>query len=68
MLPIGGGVGQRSFMIEHAAKIPAIDPAATGFAFDEMLRLVRWRAADPLANILAARDVFAKAFRASPAR
>src|SRR3954462_61245 len=32
---------QGTFVLEHLAKITAIDPAAAGWAFDEMLGLVR---------------------------
>ena len=45
-------------MIEDAAEIPAIDPAAAFLAFDEMLGLVRRPGADALADIFAARDFF----------
>ena len=31
---------QRSFMVEHAAEVPAIDPAAASLAFHEVIGVV----------------------------
>src|SRR6188768_3812340 len=57
---------QRSFMVEHAAEIPAIDPAAASLASHELVGIVAV-AANWLADELAARDypVFDEIFRHS---
>jgi hypothetical protein len=48
---------QRPFVLEHLAEITAIDPAATGWTSDEMLRFVlRW-SADALAEAFSARNI-----------
>jgi hypothetical protein len=52
-------VRERPFMLEHLAKITAVHPAATGWAFDEMLGLARW----PLPA--AARSIICNAHRAT---
>jgi hypothetical protein len=44
-------------MIKHAAKITAIDPAAAGRAFDEMLANAYRRFALMLPDVFAARNV-----------
>ena len=46
----------RSLMIEHAAKIPEINPSAARFALDEMLGFVLVRIS-VLGNIFSARDL-----------
>jgi hypothetical protein len=55
---------QRSFMVEHAAEIPAIDPAAASLAFHEVVGIVTI-AANWSADELAARDypIFVKIVR-----
>ena len=44
-------------MIKDVAQIAAIDPAAAGWAPDEVFGLLPWRIADALTQILAARDI-----------
>ena len=46
---------QRSFMVEHAAEIPAIDPAAASLSFHEVVGVVVI-ATNRSADELAARD------------
>jgi hypothetical protein len=47
-------MGHGAFVLEYASKIAAINPAAAGWAFDEMLGLTLRRVAEKLPNIFAA--------------
>src|SRR3981189_2453415 len=55
------GEAMRSLMIEHAAKIPEINPSAARFALDEMLGFVLVRIS-VLGNIFSARDLHSSLF------
>jgi hypothetical protein len=48
---------RRAFVLEHLAKITAVDPAAAGWTSEEMLGLARGPFAKPPSEGLAARDV-----------
>jgi len=52
----------RSLMVEHAAKIPEINPSAARFALDEMLGFVLVRIS-VLGNIFSARDLHSVALQ-----
>jgi hypothetical protein len=49
-------VWERTFVLEHLAKIAAIDPASASRAADEMLGFVLGWIAEPLPKISAARN------------
>jgi hypothetical protein len=49
-------MGKRPFVLEHLAKIAAIDPAAAARAPDEVLGLALGRIAETPLQISAARD------------
>jgi hypothetical protein len=51
-------VRQRTLVLKDVAQITAIDPAATGWATDEMLGLVLWLLADAAAEISGSWDHF----------
>src|SRR6267142_7272189 len=55
------GEAMRSLMIEHAAKIPEINPSAARFALDEMLGFVLVRIS-VLGNIFSARNLHSSLF------